>query len=101
MRAGLKPGGKLLLIESVVPRWFYALVESPLYGLLARVWPFSHPLTFQYTREILVDELTASPVRIDEQALIPRGNFVLQYGLVVPAFLTPVQVLKLVAIKHA
>jgi ubiquinone/menaquinone biosynthesis C-methylase UbiE len=96
----LKPGGKLLLIESTVPEWFYTLVEHPLYTLLVHIWPFRHPLTFQFSREVIVGEMNKLPVRIDEQAIIPRGKWVLQYGLTVPTFLTPIQALKLVFIKQ-
>jgi SAM-dependent methyltransferase len=95
----LKPGGKLVLLESTVPSWFYQLIERPLYRLFARFWPLAHPLTFQYTRYDIVQELNRVPLQIIEQVSIPRGQYVIQFGYVVPTFLTPIQAIKFVAIK--
>lgn len=96
----LKPEGKLVLIESTVPAWFYYLIEYPAYALLARLWRFRHPLTFQYTRRQIAEALEAWRMHVEEQLIIPRGNWVIQFGVVVPTLLTPVQAMKFVAVHH-
>jgi SAM-dependent methyltransferase len=96
----LKPGGKLVLVESTVPRWFYQFVEYPVFTVGSKIWPFHHPITLQYPRDMIVKEIEKMAGRIEEQAFIPRGNFVLQYGFKIPTFLTPIQALKLVARKQ-
>ena len=88
----VRPGGRLLVVESCVPKWFFQL-EKPAFWLLARTARsvFSHPITFQFPVEKIVEELRARSKEVDVQ-LIPKGRYVLQFGLKVPSVLTPVQV---------
>lgn len=95
----LKPGGKLVVIESTVPAWFYYLVEFPMYTLLRGVWRYKHPLTFQFTRHRIVQAFQKLPMALVEQVIIPRGNWVMQFGFVVPTYLTPIQAVKFVAVR--
>jgi hypothetical protein len=46
-RAAVRRGGKLVVIESTMPRWFVALY-GPIFPLVLKLWPLSHPPTFQF-----------------------------------------------------
>lgn len=96
----ISPGGKLVVVESTIPAWFLYLVEYPLYSALVHVWPFSHPLTFQFTRQLVASEIEKASLRIIEYSLIPRGNWAIHFGLVLPTLITPIQVVKIVAEKQ-
>ncbi len=88
----LQPGGKLLIVESCVPPWFFAL-EKPAFRVLASIAGsvLSHPITFQYPFRMIEGELRnkTSNVHIEQ---IPKGRYVLQFGFKTPSFATPVQV---------
>lgn len=95
----LKPGGKLVIVESTVPTWFYYLVEFPMYTLLHRIWRYKHPLTFQFTRHRIEQVFQKLPGSLIEEVIIPRGKWVMQFGMVVPTFLTPIEAVKFVAVR--
>jgi len=88
----LRPGGKLIIVESCVPRWFYGFekVAFPLAVPLINKF-LVHPPAFQYTIErisaILMRLFGATP----SIEAIPKGKYVLQLGVKVPSALTPVQ----------
>jgi transposase len=85
----LKPGGRLLIVESCIP-WSFFHFEKPAPWLLSRSIKsiFSHPVTLQFPASMIKAELEKkiSKVKITE---IPKGKFVLQFGFKVPSFLTP------------
>lgn len=85
----LKPGGKLILMESCVPKWFYTF-ERIIFPLAAkiinRVLP--HPATLQYPAALLADLICEHGDRV-EVTRIPKGRWILQYGYKFPAWLTP------------
>lgn len=86
----LKPGGRLLVIESCVPRWFFQF-EKPalrLLSLFARTL-FSHPITLQFPAAMIADELRKRFESV-QASPIPKGKFVLQFGIKTASFLTPV-----------
>jgi SAM-dependent methyltransferase len=89
------PGGKAVILESTV---------GPLFNLFERVayrpvlWAKrgGHPVTFQYTAKQLLRAALACGFELEEFAWIPRGRWVLQFGVVWPTLLTPVVPVKLV-----
>jgi ubiquinone/menaquinone biosynthesis C-methylase UbiE len=97
----LRPGGRLLIVESCVPYWFFVL-ERPAFSILTRTFKsiLSHPITIQYPVAMVEGELRQkSPlVKVEE---IPKGAAVLQFGFKVPSFITPVHVFALEAKKPA
>lgn len=97
----LEPKGKLIIVESTVPNWFFRFIEWPAYTLLSPIWPFKHPLTFQFTRQHIANSIIdyKDKLTLSEQVIIPRGNLVIQFGLIVPTMFTPIQAVKFVAIK--
>ena len=88
----VRPGGRLLVIESCVPEWFFQL-EKPAFWLLARTVGsvLSHPITLQFPVDMIVQELRNRSAEIDFQ-LIPKGRHVLQFGFKIPSFMTPIQI---------
>lgn len=88
----LKPGGKLVIAESCVPRWFYGF-ERLAFPLASRVVErlLTHPMAFQYTDALIAEELTAAGLSRVERLEIPKGRWVLQFGVKVPAWLSPVR----------
>jgi len=85
----IKPGGRLLVVESCVPAWFFQLEKPSLY-LLSRITStiFTHPITLQFPAAMIADELQKR-FRTVQVSPIPKGKFVLQFGIRVPSFLTP------------
>jgi SAM-dependent methyltransferase len=97
----IEPGGRLIVAESCVPRWFYrverfayrplkALARTPLLG--------GHPATFQLTREMLLD-MIAERFEIERAYPIPLGRWITQFGRRWPTALTPVRAYMVVAVR--
>jgi ubiquinone/menaquinone biosynthesis C-methylase UbiE len=87
----LRPGGRLLVVESCVPRWFFE-IEKPAFRVLSAATSsvLSHPVTIQFPVGMIATELEGlgGNVQVTE---IPKGRFVLQFGIKWPSCLTPVQ----------
>jgi len=97
----LKPGGRFILVESCVPRWFYR-TERLAYRGAVRIIPLisSHPPTLQYVVEDLRDMVSEFLPKVEVEHM-PRGRKVVLYGITVPSAFTPVQVHILVGHKEA
>ena len=95
----LRPGGRLLIVESCVPRWFFE-VEKPALWMLSRLTRtiLSHPVTFQFPVAMIADELRGKTAAVEVRE-IPKGKFVLQFGIKTPSFLTPVVPFAIEAVK--
>lgn len=96
----LKPGGRLLIIESTVPSWFYS-IETVLFSLFVRFNPLKHPATFQYTQEYIKEVAEHLDFSLLEYVNIPKGRYIIQLGFKFPSTLTPVRILKLLLLKDA
>jgi len=99
----LQPGGRLIIVESCVPDWFFAVERALFFPLkwLARTRAMTHPATLQPTSaglRLLVDE---QPVVVDRDEPIPVGRWMLQFGKRWPSALTPARPRILVARKAA
>jgi len=95
----LRPGGRLIVLESCVPPWFYFFERTviPLASLLMNVI-LSHPATLQYPAAVItkiVGEYSPSL----EVTHIPKGRWIIQYGFKFPSALTPAQPFRFVAHK--
>jgi SAM-dependent methyltransferase len=97
----VRPGGRLIVAESCVPRWFYwvervayrplkLLAKTPLLG--------GHPPTFQLTHPMLLEAISERFV-IERQYRIPLGRWITQFGRRWPTALTPVRAYMVVATK--
>ncbi len=102
MREGLRvlrPGGRLVIVESCVPRWFY-LTEKILFPVLAPCIHrlLSHPATLQFPPELIEQAIRDC----DQDVVVSRialGRWILQFGFRFPAVLTPVQVHRFMTTK--
>lgn len=96
----LKPGGKLIIVESCVPSWFYVferLVFRPASMMINLFIP--HPITLQYPVTVINNIASKYSTEI-EVYKIPKGKWVLQYGFRFPSVLTPINPYRLVIIKR-
>ena len=92
IRKTLASDGKLVIVESCVPKWFY-LIEKLLYkpsAILIKKF-MKHPPAFQFTQEILISYLYKNNYKNITIKKVKQGKFILQYGVKVPTFLTPVE----------
>ena len=90
-RRVLKPGGRLVIGESRVPRWFYRFE--------VRAFPFAtvvldklirHPPALQYTAQDLTS-LIEEQFSHCEAILVPKAQYDLEFGVLVPTWITPVR----------
>jgi SAM-dependent methyltransferase len=88
----LAPGGRLVIAESCVPEWFYAVERvlfRPLRALAATPLLGGHPATLQLPAALL-EELVAERFELERSEQIPLGRWVTQFGRRWPTRLTPV-----------
>jgi SAM-dependent methyltransferase len=85
----LKPSGKLIVMESCVPRWFYGF-EKLVFPLAAKLIGriSDHPATLQFPPAMISDLLRRHAANV-EVVRVPTGRWVLQYGIQYPSALTP------------
>lgn len=97
----LRPGGRLIVVESCVPPWFHA-VERVLFRpltLLARTPLLGHPATMQLpAREI--GALMAERLAPVEGRELPVGRWLLQFGHRWPSALTPARPWMLTGVRR-
>jgi SAM-dependent methyltransferase len=98
----LRPGGRLVIAESCVPRWFYGferLMFRPL-TLIARTRLLGgHPAVLQLPFELL-QRLVAERLEIERAYRIPMGRWLTQFGRRWPTALTPARAVIVVARKR-
>jgi ubiquinone/menaquinone biosynthesis C-methylase UbiE len=94
----LRKGGKLVVMDSCVPSWFYAFEHL---AFRSASWvierTMKHPPVLQYTQRQVVNMMTVAGFGDISVAAIPKGRFILQFGAKVPSFLTPTQPILFVA----
>lgn len=86
----LKPGGRLIVLESCVPPWFYKF-ETKVFSIAAPVIEsvLPHPATLQYTPAMLAELIQHETGARAEVSSVPVGRWILQFGFKVPSILTP------------
>jgi SAM-dependent methyltransferase len=88
----LKPGGKMVIVESCVPPWFFLLEKVAFRAAVSVISKtISHPPTFQFTERLVSDVVAKSGLIASGVTRIPKGRYVLQFGYRVPSWVTPVQ----------
>jgi SAM-dependent methyltransferase len=88
----LRPGGKLVVMESCVPAWFFSFEKlgfRPASFVIERT--MKHPATLQYPSHVLLKLIEQAGFVDASRKNIPLGKYVLQFGVKVPTWLTPVQ----------
>jgi SAM-dependent methyltransferase len=86
----LRPGGRLIVVESCVPSWFRSIERvafRPL-TLLARTPLLSHPATMQLPAREIGALMAERFAPVDGREL-PVGRWILQFGRRWPSALTP------------
>jgi ubiquinone/menaquinone biosynthesis C-methylase UbiE len=96
----LKPGGRLVIVESCVPPWFFGFESSvfPLASWLIGRF-LDHPPTLQFPAAVILEILRRHTSAIEVTA-IPKGRWLLQYGFKFPAALTPAAPYRFIAHKR-
>lgn len=87
----LEPGGRLIVAESCVPRWFYPLervLYRPLVALARTPLLGGHPATLQLPFDLLVG-LVGEHLEVERAYRIPPGRWITQFGRRWPTALTP------------
>jgi SAM-dependent methyltransferase len=98
----LRPGGRLVIAESCVPRWFYGferLMFRPLSLVAGTRLLGGHPAVLQLPFPLL-QELVAERLEIERAYRIPMGRWLTQFGQRWPTALTPARAVIVVARKR-
>lgn len=99
----LKPGGRLIVGESCVPRWFYGVERvmfRPLVWLAKTPLLGGHPATMQLHPRKLA-ELVGEQLELEKAERIRHGRWITQFGVKWPTALTPARPWMVVASKAA
>jgi SAM-dependent methyltransferase len=97
----LRPGGRLVIAEPCVPRWFYGLERlmfRPLTLIAGTRLLGGHPAVIQLPFDLL-QELVAERLAIERAYRIPMGRWLTQFGVRWPTALTPSRAMMVVARK--
>lgn len=95
----LRPGGRLVIVESCVTPWFYAF-ERIVYRPASKVIgaTLGHPRALQYPPQVLEALIREVSGTVAARQL-PLGRWVLQFGVKWPAALTPISTYLFTAAK--
>jgi SAM-dependent methyltransferase len=88
----LRPGGKLVVMESCVPAWFFAfekMVFRPASVVIEKT--MKHPPTLQYPVDVMLRMIEQAGFGNASSDVVALGKYVLQYNIRVPSWATPVQ----------
>lgn len=87
----LRPGGRLVIMESCVPNWFFEF-EKTVYKTSVKVIEkiMDHPPTLQFPPGF-INDMVQLHFRDVSLRKIPKGLWVMQYGWRWPSALTPAQ----------
>ena len=91
----MTPAGKLVVIESTMPRWFvkpYSLV----FPLVLKLWPLSHPPTFQFHYRDILKAAETAGLKLSEFTWIPKTSDFMFLGFRVKRWMAPIRVGKFV-----
>jgi SAM-dependent methyltransferase len=97
----LRPGGRLVVAESCVPRWFYGferVMFRPLVALARTPLLGGHPAVLQLPFGLL-QALIGERLEIERAYRIPMGRWLTQFGRRWPTALTPARAVIVVARK--
>ena len=96
--ANLEPGGRAVIIESTVPKWFLAPYKT-IFPILLAVWPLKHPPTFQFHFRDIMSAAEKHGLSVVECCWIPKTSAFMTLGIKVRPWMSPIQVAKLVFSK--
>jgi len=87
--------GKLVVIESTMPKWFVRLY-SWCFPLVLALWPLSHPPTFQFHFRDIVSAAEQAGLSLREFTWIPKTSDVLFLGWQIKSWMVPIRIGKFV-----
>ncbi len=91
----VRRGGRVLIVESTVGKYFYQL-ERMMFRAFLTIKRGGHPVTFQFTPDQIIAQAVSSGFALIEYADVPtRGMSILQFGYRWPTCLTPARPIKL------
>lgn len=96
----LNKNGRLIIIESCVESWFYNLEKIffiPAKIIIEKL--LKHPPVFQYTKEIIYQKIKENNFKRIKIKKINLGRYILQFGIRVPSYFTPISVYMFLAKK--
>jgi SAM-dependent methyltransferase len=99
-RRALEPGGRFVIVESTVPRWFLTPYKI-VFPALLKFWPLSHPPTYQFHYRDLLNAADANDFELEEFCWVPKTSDILTLGFRVKPWMTPVRIAKMVFVKPA
>jgi len=88
----LRSSGRLIVMDSCVPRWFFMferLVFKPAAWIISKT--IKHPPVLQYSSPDVVEMIGNAGFKRIEVVSIPKGRYILQFGVKFPSFMTPTQ----------
>jgi hypothetical protein len=87
-------------MESCVPTWFFAF-EKAVFKAASLVIEktIKHPPTLQYPSAVLLKMIEQAGFVDASSKAVPLGKYVLQYGIKVPTWVTPVQPILFSAVR--
>jgi hypothetical protein len=92
---GLTDEGKLVLIESTMPGWFVRLYRV-LFPVLLKVWPLTHPPTFQFHFRDILRAAEGAGLELREFTWVPKTSDFIFLGVQVKRWMAPIRVGKFV-----
>ena len=96
----LRPGGKLVIVESGLPRWI-EVVERLLFRLTAlALRKIDHPLVFQWSPQTVEAACRDAGFTEIERQPIERGSWMILLGRKWPTALCPLFPYRLIAVKN-
>ena len=96
----LESDGKLVVIESTMPRWFVR-PYSVLFPLVLKLWPLTHPPTFQFYYREIIRAAEEAGLEVREFTWIPKTSDVLFLGWQIKRWMAPVRVGKFVFTRRS
>jgi cyclopropane fatty-acyl-phospholipid synthase-like methyltransferase len=87
--------GKLVIIESTMPKWFVRLYGL-FYPLVLALWPLSHPPTFQFHFRDILNAAEQAGLGLREFTWIPKTSDVLFLGWQLKGWMVPIRIGKFV-----
>jgi cyclopropane fatty-acyl-phospholipid synthase-like methyltransferase len=95
VHACLADDGMVVIIESTMPRWFVGFY-SLIFGLLLKVWPLTHPPTFQFYFRDIIKAAESAGLELRELTFIPKTSDFMFLGWQIKRWMAPIQVAKFV-----
>jgi cyclopropane fatty-acyl-phospholipid synthase-like methyltransferase len=93
--ACLEPDGKVVIIESTMPRWFVRL-HTLVFRPVLKLWPLTHPPTFQFHFRDIIEAAEAAGFELRELTFIPKTSDFIFLGRQIKPWMAPIRVGKFV-----